>query len=248
MLEHPHIDTDRLPQHIAVIMDGNGRWAKQHKKARVFGHQNGVQAVREIAEGAAELGIKYLTLYAFSKENWNRPAFEVNTLMKLFVKTVDRELQTLNDNNIRLSAIGDLKSLPKETYKALMKGMHATSKNDGMVLSLALNYSSRWEILTAVKAYATQVSQGIENIESLNEEKFSKLLCTASMPDPDLLIRTSGEHRISNYLLWQLSYAELYFTNVMWPDFKKEHLHDAIITYQGRERRYGLTGEQLINS
>ena len=248
MLKHPHIDPDRLPQHVAVIMDGNGRWAKQHNKARVVGHQNGVHAVREISEGAAELGIKYLTLYAFSKENWNRPAFEVNTLMKLFVKTVDKELQTLNDNNIRLNAIGDLKSLPKETYKALMKGMHATSSNDGMVLNLALNYSSRWEILSAVKAYTKQVVDGQASIESLDEESFAQFLCTKGIPDPDLLIRTSGEHRISNFLLWQLSYAELYFVDEMWPDFKKRHLHDAIITYQNRERRFGLTGEQLINS
>ncbi len=242
------IDTDNLPQHIAVIMDGNGRWAKSQNRARVFGHQNGVHAVREISEGAAELGVPYLTLYAFSKENWKRPAFEVNTLMKLFVKTIDKELSTLNKNNIKLNAIGDLKSLPKETYKALIKGIHATSQNTRMTLTLALNYSSRWEILSAVEKYAEMVRSGETTDEAPTEELFESLLQTSGMPDPDLLIRTSGERRISNYLLWQLSYAELYFTDVLWPDFKKEHLHKAILTYQNRERRFGLTGEQLINS
>ena len=248
MQDHSHIDPDKLPQHIAVIMDGNGRWAKNQNRARVFGHQNGVRAVREISEGAAELGVSYLTLYAFSKENWKRPAFEVNTLMKLFVKTIDQELSTLNKNNIKLNAIGDLESLPKETYKALIKGIHATSQNTRMTLTLALNYSSRWEILAAVKKYAEMVNAGESNGEAPSEKLFSSLLQTSGMPDPDLLIRTSGERRISNYLLWQLSYAELYFTDVLWPDFKKEHLHKAIMTFQNRERRFGLTGEQLINS
>ena len=248
MQHHSHIDLNNLPQHIAVIMDGNGRWAKSQNRARVFGHKNGVQAVREISEGAAELGVPYLTLYAFSKENWKRPAFEVNTLMKLFVKTIDKELSTLNKNNIKLNAIGDLKSLPQETYKALIKGIHATSKNTRMTLTLALNYSSRWEILSAVQKYAEMVKSGEANNEAPTEQLFSSLLQTSGMPDPDLLIRTSGERRISNYLLWQLSYAELYFTDVLWPDFKKEHLYKAILTYQNRERRFGLTGEQLINS
>ena len=248
MQDHSHIDPDKLPQHIAVIMDGNGRWAKNQNRARVFGHQNGVRAVREISEGAAELGVPYLTLYAFSKENWKRPAFEVNTLMKLFVKTIDKELSTLNKNNIKLNAIGDLESLPKETYKALIKGIHATSQNTRMTLTLALNYSSRWEILAAVKKYAEMVNAGESNSEVPSEKLFNSLLQTSGMPDPDLLIRTSGERRISNYLLWQLSYAELYFTDVLWPDFKKEHLHKAIMTFQNRERRFGLTGEQLINS
>ena len=242
MHHHSHIDLNNLPQHIAVIMDGNGRWAKSQNRARVFGHKNGVQAVREISEGAAELGVPYLTLYAFSKENWKRPAFEVNTLMKLFVKTIDKELSTLNKNNIKLNAIGDLKSLPQETYKALIKGIHATSKNTRMTLTLALNYSSRWEILSAVQKYAEMVKSGEANNEAPTEQLFSSLLQTSGMPDPDLLIRTSGERRISNYLLWQLSYAELYFTDVLWPDFKKEHLHKAILTYQNRERRFGLTG------
>ncbi len=248
MAQESHIDPNNLPQHIAVIMDGNGRWAKNHNKVRVFGHQNGVQAVREISEGAAELQIPYLTLFAFSKENWNRPAFEVNTLMKLFVKTMDKELSTLNKNNIRLNAIGDVTSLPKETYKALLKGMQATSHNDGMVLTLALNYSSRWEILSAIKKYGTMVKNGEIKPELIDEEFFNGLLETSDMPDPDLLIRTSGECRVSNYLLWQLSYSELYFTDVLWPDFNKSHLHEAIRTYQNRERRFGLTGEQLINS
>ena len=248
MQDHSHIDPDKLPQHIAVIMDGNGRWAKNQNRARVFGHQNGVRAVREISEGAAELGVSYLTLYAFSKENWKRPAFEVNTLMKLFVKTIDKELSTLNKNNIKLKAIWDLESLPKETYKALIKGIHATSQNTRMTLTLALNYSSRWEILAAVKKYAEMVNAVESNGEAPSEKLFSSLLQTSGMPDPDLLIRTSGERRISNYLLWQLSYAELYFTDVLWPDFKKEHLHKAIMTFQNRERRFGLTGEQLINS
>ncbi len=248
MQDLSYIDPDKLPQHIAVIMDGNGRWAKNQNRARVFGHQNGVRAVREISEGAAELGVSYLTLYAFSKENWKRPAFEVNTLMKLFVKTIDQELSTLNKNNIKLNAIGDLESLPKETYKALIKGIHATSQNTRMTLTLALNYSSRWEILAAVKKYAEMVNAGESNGEAPSEKLFSSLLQTNGMPDPDLLIRTSGERRISNYLLWQLSYAELYFTDVLWPDFKKEHLHKAVMTYQNRERRFGLTGEQLINS
>ena len=248
MQHHSHIDLNNLPQHIAVIMDGNGRWAKSQNKARVFGHQNGVNAVREISEGAAELGVPYLTLYAFSKENWKRPAFEVNTLMKLFVKTIDKELNTLNKNNIKLNAIGDLESLPKETYKALMKGIQATSQNTRMTLTLALNYSSRWEILSAIKKYGDMIKSGESNTEMPSEELFSSLLQTNDMPDPDLLIRTSGERRISNYLLWQLSYAELYFTDVLWPDFKKEHLDEAILTFQNRERRFGLTGEQLINS
>lgn len=242
------INIDKLPQHIAVIMDGNGRWAKRHNKARVFGHQNGVQAVREISEGAAELGVKYLTLYAFSKENWNRPAFEVNTLMKLFVKTVDKEMATLNKNNIRLNALGDLETLPKETYKALMKGMKSTESNDGMTLSLALNYSSRWEIIDAVKRIAGEVKEGRVDLNGINENLFSNYLTTSDMPDPELLIRTSGENRISNFLLWQISYSELYFSDVLWPDFSKEELYKALLSYQNRERRFGLTGEQLINS
>lgn len=248
MSHKTQIDKDKLPKHIAVIMDGNGRWAKRHNKARVFGHQNGVQAVRQVSEGAAELGIKYLTLYAFSKENWNRPAFEVNTLMKLFVKTVDKELATLNKNNIKLNAIGDLESLPKETYKALMKGIKSTESNDGMVLSLALNYSARWEIVNATRNLIADVKSEKIVRDDVDEDLFSSYLKTAGMPDPELMIRTSGESRISNFLLWQISYSELYFTDVLWPDFNKEHLYDALISFQNRERRFGKTGEQLINS
>lgn len=199
-------------------------------------------------QGAAEIGIKYLTLYAFSKENWKRPAFEVNMLMKLFVKTVIKELDTLNKNNIRLKAIGDLESLPSETYKALLKGMESTKENDRMTLVLALNYSARWEMLEAAKQLAKEVKEGVLQSEDITEADFEKHLTTYGIPDPELMIRTSGEQRISNYLLWQLAYSELYFTNVLWPDFDKEELYRALISYQNRERRFGMTGEQLINS
>jgi undecaprenyl diphosphate synthase len=242
------IDKKSLPEHIAIIMDGNGRWATRHNRPRVFGHQNGVKAVREVTEGSAELGIKYLTLYAFSKENWKRPVFEVDTLMKLFVNTVAKELNTLNKNNIRLTAIGDLDKLPKETYKALMSGIEATKNNSRMTLNLALNYSARWEIIHAAKNIAASVKKEEISMDDINEDLFSKHLSTSHMPDPELLIRTSGEKRISNFLLWQLSYSELFFTDVLWPDFSKENLYEAIISYQNRERRFGMTGEQLIKS
>lgn len=242
------INIEKLPKHIAIIMDGNGRWAKGFGKARVFGHKNGVKAVREVTEGAAELGIKYLTLYAFSKENWNRPQFEVNTLMKLFVKTIAKELKTLNDNNIKLAAIGDLEKLPSSTYKSLQDGIMSTENNKRMTLTLALNYSSRWEITEAVKSIAHQVKQGKIAEEEIDNQLISQHLKTAYMPDPELLIRTSGEKRISNFLLWQLSYSELYFTNTLWPDFTREHLYESILSFQNRERRFGMTGEQLIKS
>lgn len=243
-----HIDVERLPEHIAVIMDGNGRWAKQHNQPRVFGHQNGVKAVRNITEAAAELGVKYLTLYAFSKENWKRPVFEVNTLMKLFVKTVAKEMDTLNKNNIRLTAIGDLKSLPSETYKALCKGIESTKDNSRMTLNLALNYSSKWEIVNAVEQIAELAADGKIKKEDINDELLEAHLTTHGMPDPELLIRTSGEKRISNFLLWQLSYSELYFSDILWPDFDKENLYEAIVSYQNRERRFGMTGDQLTKS
>ena len=245
-LDTSHIDKSRLPQHIAIIMDGNGRWAQKTGKPRVFGHRNGVKAVREVTEAAAEIGIKYITLYAFSKENWKRPSFEVNTLMKLFVQTVSKELETLNKNNIRLEAIGDMDSLPEETAKALRYAIDSTANNEHMTLILALNYSSRWEITEAVKAIAKDTKEGkISSESSITEDTINQYLQTKHYPDPELMIRTSGEQRISNYLLWQLSYAELIFSEILWPDFRKQDLYDAIAQYQQRERRFGRTGEQV---
>ena len=242
------IDKKRLPKHIAIIMDGNGRWAKKHSMPRVFGHRNGVKAVREVAEASAELGIKYLTLYAFSKENWKRPKAEVNTLMKLFVNTVGEELETLNKNNIRLEAIGDLKSLPESTYKALMKGIDSTRNNNHMTLVLALNYSSRWELTKMTKSLAEKAVRGDIDIAQISQNLIANELETSRYPDPELMIRTSGEHRISNFLLWQLSYAELIFSPILWPDFRKRDLYECIYEYQNRERRFGMTGEQLVKS
>ncbi len=241
------IDLNKLPAHIAIIMDGNGRWAKTHGKPRVFGHKNGVLAVREVSEAAAELGIKYLTLYAFSTENWSRPSFEVNALMALLVETVKRELSTLNKNNIRLQAIGDLSKLPDMTRKTLLEGIEQTKNNTRMTLILALNYSSRWEIVEAVKKIATQVKDGLLSVDNITSDVFSEYLTTKDIPDPELMIRTSGEHRISNYLLWQAAYAELYFTSVLWPDFRREHFYQALLDFQGRERRFGKISEQLID-
>ncbi len=240
------IDKTKLPEHIAVIMDGNGRWAKQKNMPRVFGHKNGVTSVREITEAAAELGIKYLTLYAFSTENWNRPAFEVTALMTLLVETIRDEVATLNKNNIKLNAIGDITKLPKRSYKALVEAIENTSSNNRMTLNLALNYSSRWEIIDTVKKIAEQVKKGDLEIDDINQDYFSGFLNTAGMPDPELLIRTSGEKRISNYLLWQLAYSELHFVDIYWPDFRKKHLYESIIEYQSRERRFGKTSEQLV--
>ena len=236
------INLDKLPQHVAVIMDGNGRWAKERNRPRVFGHRNGVKAVREITECAAELGISYLTLYAFSTENWKRPAAEVGTLMSLFVQTVKKELKTLNENNIRLKAIGDLTKLPEETYRSLLYGIKSTENNTRMTLTLALNYSSRWEIVNAVNEIVIDRKNFPEGI---SHDQFESYLQTSHMPDPELMIRTSGEHRISNYLLWQLAYSELYFTDTLWPDFRKEDFYKALISYQSRERRFGMTGEQI---
>ncbi len=235
----------KLPQHVAIIMDGNGRWAKQKGKFRVFGHTNGVKAVRDTVEGAAEAGIKYLTLYAFSTENWNRPKFEVNALMELLVNTIHKETETLMKNNIRLVAIGDLQNLPKKCYKELQDAIAKTAGNTQMTLNLALNYSSRWEIVDAVKKIAAQVKAGSLNPEDINENTFVSQLCTSEMPDPELLIRTSGEHRISNFLMWQISYSELYFTEKLWPDFRREDLFEALVNFQSRERRFGMTSEQL---
>ncbi len=241
------IDMSRLPKHIAVIMDGNGRWAKTQGKPRVFGHKNGVDAVREVTEICAEIGVQYLTLYAFSTENWSRPAAEVGALMGLLVEAVRNELKTLNKNNIRLHAIGDLNKLPPASRKALMEGIEATKNNTRMTLVLALNYSSRWEIVQASRLIAEDVKLSKLDPASINEEVFSSYLSTRDIPDPELLIRTSGEQRISNYLLWQIAYAELYFTEVFWPDFKKKNLLEAILDYQKRERRFGKTSEQLVS-
>lgn len=239
------INIDQLPSHIAIIMDGNGRWAKNQGEFRVFGHQHGVAPVKECTEAAAELGIKHLTLYAFSKENWNRPQDEVNALMALLIKTIHTEIDTLQKNKIRLNAIGDLKSLPEETYNELMHAIELTAKNDRMTLHLALSYGSRWEITEAVKIIADQVVKNEIKLEDINDDLVSNSLNTKGIPDPELLIRTSGELRISNFLLWQIAYSELYFSEKLWPDFTKEDLYAAIIDYQKRERRFGKTSEQI---
>jgi undecaprenyl diphosphate synthase len=241
------VDQHNIPQHIAVIMDGNGRWAKQKGAARIFGHQHAVKSVRETVEGCAELGVKFLTLYAFSTENWTRPQAEVNALMSLLVSTISGEVKTLNKNGIRLQAIGDLKSLPSSCQKELSKAIAATENNTRMTLVLALSYSARWEIINAIKNITIEVEKGNIKSEQVDEELFEKYLCTANMPDPDLLIRTSGEMRISNFLLWQIAYSEIYITDTLWPDFRKEHLHAAIVNYQKRERRFGKISEQLAS-
>lgn len=241
------IDLSRLPQHVAVIMDGNGRWAKEHGKPRIFGHRNGVKAVREITEAAAEIGIPYLTLYAFSTENWNRPALEVNALMDILVSTIREELETMNKNNIRLHTIGDTDRLPVLTRKALLEGIENTKHNTRMTLTLALNYSARWEITEAMRKATQMAAKGSIQPEGVDEQLVSSLLTTANIPDPELLIRTSGEHRISNFLLWQIAYTELYFSDVYWPDFEREEFYKAIINFQNRERRFGKTSEQLIH-
>ena len=237
------IDKSNLPQHIAVIMDGNGRWAKGLGKLRIFGHQSGVKAVRETLEGAVEIGIPYLTLYAFSSENWNRPQKEVQALMELLVNSLTKELATFQKHDIRLNAIGQLELLPVSCQHTLSETMEATKDNARCTLTLALSYGSRKEILHAAKSIAQQVKDGLLDIAQITEEEFSKHLYTHDIPDPDLMIRTSGEYRISNYLLWQLAYAELWFTDKMWPDFKREDLFQAIFDYQKRERRFGKTSE-----
>lgn len=234
-----------IPNHIAIIMDGNGRWAKQNKKARVFGHRNGVKSVRSVTEGAAKAGVKFLTLYAFSNENWNRPKAEVNALMQLLVTTISSETKTLNKNNIQLQAIGNLDSLPGNCNLELKRAIENTSKNTGMTLVLALSYSSKWEIVEATKAMLNDVKLGQLKEEEISETTFSRYLCTKNIPDPELLIRTSGEYRISNFLLWQLAYTELYFTHKLWPDFREDDLLLAIEDYNKRERRFGKTSEQI---
>ncbi|MCR9289024.1 MAG: isoprenyl transferase [Bacteroidetes bacterium] len=239
------INLDKLPKHIAVIMDGNGRWAKKHGMPRVFGHRSGVKSVREITEAATELGIGYLTLYAFSTENWNRPKGEVTALMTLLVETIKSEVKTLNKNNIRLQAIGDISKLPPRSLKALLKAIDDTKENTRMTLVLALNYSAKWEIVNATQKIAKQVESGEISAENIDENTIAQALETKDMPDPELLIRTSGETRISNFLLWQIAYAELYFTPVFWPDFRKKDLYQAIVDFQQRERRFGKISEQL---
>ncbi|MHB9056021.1 MAG: isoprenyl transferase [Paludibacteraceae bacterium] len=233
------IDSDRLPVHVAIIMDGNGRWAKERGYERVYGHQHGVISVRECTEAAAEIGVKYLTLYAFSTENWNRPKTEVDALMELLIDTIQKETPTLHKNNIRLLAIGDMDRLPDVTREKLIQCLKQTENNTRMSLVLALSYSSRWEITNAAKQIAIKVKNGTMSIDEITDDVFSQHLTTKDIPDPDLMIRTSGEIRISNFLLWQIAYSEFYFTKTHWPDFRKENLYEAIVEYQKRDRRFG---------
>lgn len=239
------INLGQLPKHVAIIMDGNGRWAKQQGKARVFGHQNGVQSVREVTEAGAELGIQYMTLYAFSTENWNRPKYEVAALMALLVSTIRKEVHTLNKNGIRLETIGDVGMLPKAAQRELREAIESTRENRRMTLILALSYSAKWEIIEAVKDIAQRTNDGQLAVDDIDENVIQNALSTSDYPDPELMIRTSGETRISNFLLWQLAYAELFFTPVLWPDFRKEHFYEAILDFQHRERRFGKTSEQV---
>ena len=239
------IDIDKLPAHLAIIMDGNGRWAKQKGMLRVFGHENGTKSVREVVEASAELGIKFLTLYAFSTENWKRPKLEVQTLMNLLVTSLKKEIKTLQDNNIKLRAIGCLEDLPEKAHDELFEVIEKTKQNTRMTLTLALSYGSREELIHVIKDLFNKVKNNIISAETIDESIINKHLYTRNLPDVDLLIRTSGEQRISNFLLWQCAYAELYFTETLWPDFKKEDLYKALINYQHRERRFGKTSEQL---
>ena len=239
------IDKNRLPQHIAIIMDGNGRWAKEKGELRVFGHKNGVTAVREALEAAVEIGLNYLTLYAFSTENWNRPQFEVDALMELLVNSLNQELPTFQENNIRVNSIGRMSDLPAHCQVTLQSTIEQTKNNTGCTLTLALSYGSRQEILDATKTIAEKVKKGEISVDDINEEMFSNNLYTNGIPDPDLLIRTSGEERISNYMLWQIAYSELFFLPIMWPEFSRETLFECIYQFQNRERRFGKTSEQL---
>ncbi|MBX3241186.1 MAG: isoprenyl transferase [Chitinophagaceae bacterium] len=239
------IDKSRLPVHIAIIMDGNGRWAKEKGESRLFGHYNGVESVRNVVEGCAELGIGYLTLYAFSTENWGRPEDEVNGLMALMVETIRKEVPTLNRNNIKLTTIGNTSLLPDFARAELQEAIDLTQGNTGLTLIVALSYSSRWEMLQAVQQISKDVKNNLLQYDEITEQVFNRYLSTGPYPDPELMIRTSGEYRISNFLLYQLAYAELYFTETRWPDFRKQHLYEAILNYQKRERRFGKTGEQI---
>jgi undecaprenyl diphosphate synthase len=239
------INKDNLPKHLAIIMDGNGRWAKQKGFLRAFGHENGTKSVRTVVETSAKLGIDHLTLYAFSTENWNRPKLEVDLLMELLINSLKNELKTLQENNIRLNSIGNLDLLPKSAQKKLQEVIEITKSNSRMVLTLALSYGSREELINAVKNISNKVKNNIISIDNIDESIINQHLYTRDLPDVDLLIRTSGEHRISNFLLWQIAYSELYFTDVLWPDFKENDLYEAIISYQKRERRFGKTSEQI---
>jgi undecaprenyl diphosphate synthase len=239
------INVATLPRHIAIIMDGNGRWAKQKGAMRIFGHNNAIQSVRDVAEAAAEIGVEYLTLYAFSTENWGRPKDEVNALMELLIRTIGIETKTLHKNDIKLNMIGNMSDLPKSCQNELVRAIESTKNNKKLTLTLALSYSGRWEILEAVKKIIGKVKSGELDINALDETVFSSYLATYPIPDPELMIRTSGELRISNYLLWQLAYSELYVTDTLWPDFNKENFYEAILDYQKRERRFGKTSEQV---
>ena len=239
------IDHKRVPNHVAVIMDGNGRWAKNHGEMRIFGHLNGVTAVRETLSAAGDMGVKYLTLYAFSTENWDRPIEEVSALMDLLVQTIVKEIDELQDKEVRLQAIGDLNLLPENCRKTLIEAIERTKNNKRITLVLALSYSSKWEMTRAIKAISQDVKNEKLNIEDINQETIDAYLETRNIPDPELLVRTSGEKRISNFLLWQIAYSELYFTSVFWPDFKKEDFFEAIVVYQNRERRFGKISEQI---
>ena len=239
------IQKENLPKHLSIIMDGNGRWAKQHGLLRVMGHENGTKSVRKVVEASAKLGIQNLTLYAFSTENWNRPKFEVDTLMNLLIKSLKKELSTLLENNIKLNTIGNFDKLPKNAQSELLEVLNKTKDNNRMTLTLALSYGAREELIAAVKTISDKVKNNIISTETIDESIINQHLYTHNLPDVDLLIRTSGEHRISNFLLWQIAYAELYFTDVLWPDFTENHLYEAIISYQKRERRFGKTSEQI---
>jgi len=240
------INVNTLPSHVAIIMDGNGRWARQRGLERIFGHQQGVTALREVIETAAELGIRYLSLYAFSTENWRRPDDEVSALMEIMVQSLNKETDTLMKNNISLKAIGDINRLADDVRERLFETINLTSAGTGLTLIVALSYSSRWEIAEAVRRISGDVINGNLDADSINEENFEKYLTTYGIPDPELMIRTSGELRISNFLLWQLAYTELYFTDILWPDFGKEDFYCAIIDFQKRERRFGKTSEQFL--
>jgi undecaprenyl diphosphate synthase len=241
------INKDKLPRHIAIIMDGNGRWAQKRGNQRIFGHRNAIDAVRDTVEAAAELGVEYLTMYAFSTENWKRPKMEIDALMSLLVSTINSETKTLTTNNVRLLTIGNTASLPQGVQEQLQNALETTANNTGLKLVLALSYGARWEILNAVKQLATDVQSARLEIKDI-DQAFEKYLDTAGIPDPELLIRTSGEFRISNFLLWQIAYTELYFTETLWPDFRRENLYEAILSYQCRERRFGKTADQINNN